>query len=132
MFRIYLWIDGEGFDPVAFDEKHGRLAGGSVGERKRLVGKRGEISPAYWRSEEIGDLTTHTLDDAVRSLLSRLRPVIREARQANGKRVMLEVVEMFREEDPGSVEGLFLSVESLAMLAEFGASLDVDIVCDLS
>ena len=59
MFRTYLWLDGEGFDPVAFQS----AAGGTVEKRYRMNQGAKEVTGTYWKSPDRRDLTVDNLDN---------------------------------------------------------------------
>jgi hypothetical protein len=126
MFRIYLSIDGETFDAGDFSRK----TGGRVAFRKRLGDGRTEAFGAYWSSVEVAGVPGDLVDSHVQRLLSQYRDAVVAVSHQPGVRVMLEIVQEYR--GPDSVAGLFLSRETLRLVADMQANLDVDIAQDLS
>jgi hypothetical protein len=121
----YVTIDGDGFDPDAFKA----IAGGTIGQRYRMSDGRKLKDRRFWKSPVRRHLTVHTLDDALRGLLLSLKPAIAEASQPFTPRVCAAIVqEVSRVRE---MSGIFLSRETLGVLAGLGAELDHDIVRDL-
>jgi hypothetical protein len=126
MFRLYVWVDGRSFDPARFRELHG----GEVASRKRMRDGLVETYGQYWRSAEISRVPAIRVDDELRVLLQRLSRALSTIPNDEGARVVVEVVQEYRNSD--SVAGLFLSAETLSLVAGVHASLDYDVVRDLS
>ena len=124
MFRTYLWLDGEGFDPVAFQS----AAGGTVEKRYRMNQGVKEVAGTYWKSPDRRDLTVHSLDSELRELLLHFRPIIiGTIPPAPSIRVCAEVVQEY-DNHGVDVSGAFFSHATLQLLAELRADLDIDIV----
>jgi Domain of unknown function (DUF4279) len=125
MHRIYIRIDGEGFDPDRFHDEHGKALGGSVGVTKR-VGADGtqELARTNWKSEIVQSRSGDPEDELMKLLL-KLNPVLFDLRDKQNIRVIAQVVQDVSRHDEAS--GLFLPREAIQLLAEVGASFDFDI-----
>ena len=123
MFRTYIWLEGEGFDPVAFQS----AAGGTVEKRYRMNQSVKELAGTYWKSPERRDLTVHDLDNELRELLLHFRPIIETLPPVPSVRVCAEVVQEYDNRSV-DVSGAFFSHATLRLLAELRADLDFDIV----
>ena len=86
MFRTYVWLDGDGFDPVAFQS----AAGGSVEKTYRMSQGVREEAGALWKSPERRDLTAHNVDEELRGLLLQFRPMIERISPAQSLRICAE------------------------------------------
>jgi len=95
-----------------------------------MSGGVAEVSGTYWRSDEVSGVAADRVDAELRTLLRRLGPAVRAVSGDASVRVMVEVVQEYRDDD--SVAGLFLSIETVRLMADMRANLDVDIVLDLS
>src|SRR5262249_32584273 len=126
MFRLYVWMDGEGFDPVRFREAYG----GEVSSRRRISDGLVKSAGQYWQSAELSGVPAARVEDELRGLLRRLEPALKTVSDAQGMRIVIEVVQEYRDSD--SVAGLFLSAVTLRIIAGMRASVDLDIVRDLS
>jgi hypothetical protein len=125
MHRIYIRIDGEGFDPDRFQVEHGKELGGSVGVTKRVrADGTQELARTNWKSEIVQSRSADT-EDELTKLLLKLRPILINLRERQDIRVTAQVVQDVSRFDEAS--GLFLPRETIQLLAEVGASFDFDI-----
>lgn len=124
MFRAYIWIDGETFDPAAFQRFLPKDACGTVEKRKQIVDGVVIQGATYWKSEVVtaaGFLPESSLE----VLLRRYAEAMPQARVLNATRVVLEVVIEYSEgQEP---QGLFLTEELVQLLARVGAAIDIDV-----
>jgi hypothetical protein len=125
MYRIYIRIDGEGFNPDRFQDEHGKELGGSVGVTKRVRGDgTQELARTNWKSEIVQSRSGDP-EDALLKLLLKLRPTLVDMRDDKNMRVIAQVVQDVSRRDEAS--GLFLPREAIQLLADVGASFDFDI-----
>jgi hypothetical protein len=125
MHRIYIRIDGEGFDPDRFQDEHGKELGGSVGVTKRVrADGTQELARTNWKSEIVQSRSGDP-EDELTKLLIKLRPILINMRERQDIRVTAQVVQNVSRFDEAS--GLFLPRETIQILAEVGASCDFDI-----
>jgi hypothetical protein len=93
---------------------------------------RGNTDEVWWNWKTVSeDAQEDAVEEAVLAMLLKYRPffdAIKEHRGAEAD-VYLEVVQYFNENERPS--GLYLSTESLSLLSELGAALDVDAVPDV-
>jgi hypothetical protein len=125
MHRIYIRIDGEGFNADRFQDEHGKKLGGSVGVTKRVCADgTQESAPTNWKSEIVQSRSGNP-EDELTKLLLKLRPILISMRDKQNVRVLAQVVQDVSRHDEAS--GLFLPREAIQLLAEVGASFDFDI-----
>jgi hypothetical protein len=125
MVTVYFWIDGEGFDPDDFQSGLAVDLRGTVESRKRMVDGRVERYGRNWKSEVRTPVSDEPEEELVR-LLSRYGAELVRARAKNATRIMAEIVSEY-----GSLEdigGFYFSAETIRLLAEFGVSVDIDVV----
>jgi hypothetical protein len=125
MHRIYIRIDGEGFDPDRFQAEHGKDLGGSVGVTRRVAtdGTQ-ELARTNWKSEIVQSRSGDP-EDELTKLLLKLRPVLIAMRDKQDIRVIAQVVQDVSRHVEAS--GVYLPREAIQLLAEVGASFDFDI-----
>jgi hypothetical protein len=125
MHRIYIRIDGEGFNADRFQDEHGKELGGSVGVTKR-VGADGtqELARTNWKSE-IVQLRSGDPEGELTKLLLQLKPVLLAKKDKQDIQVIAQVVQDVSRHDEAS--GVFLPREAIQLLADVGASFDFDI-----
>jgi hypothetical protein len=125
MHRIYIRIDGEGFDPDRFQDEHGKELGGSVGVIKRVCADgTHEVARTNWKSEIVQSRSGDPEDDLTKLLL-QLKPVLLAIKDKQDIRVIAQVVQDVSRHDEAS--GVFLPREAIQLLADVGASFDFDI-----
>ena len=125
MHRIYIRIDGDGFDPDRFQDEHGKELGGSVGVTKRMrADGTQELARTNWKSEIVQSRSGDP-EDELTQLLLKLKPILSSLRDKPSIRVIAQVVQDVSRQDEAS--GLFLPREAIQLLAEIGASFDFDI-----
>ena len=125
MHRIYIRIDGDGFDPDRFQDEHGKELGGSVGVTKRVrADGTQELARTNWKSEIVQSRSGDP-EDELTQLLLKLKPILSSMRDKSNIRVIAQVVQDVSRQDEAS--GLFLPREAIQLLAEIGASFDFDI-----
>lgn len=122
--RVYIWIEGENFSPKEFQGKVDCAFTGTVAYRKKL--KKGTVQKTreHWKSPfyEVNDQ-----QDAVKKiheLITRLRPALLEI-QDRTTIICAEIVCHYSGSDDGH-GGIYLPRETIQLLSEIGASLDVD------
>jgi hypothetical protein len=125
MHRIYIRIDGEGFDPDRFQAEHGKELGGSVDVIKRVrADGTQEVARTNWKSEIVQSRSGDP-EDELTKLLLKLKPVLLALKDKQDIRVIAHVVQDVSRQDEAS--GVFLPREAIQLLAEVGASFDFDI-----
>ena len=129
MFRLFVLIDGPNFDPDHFQNAIGGSLGGVVRSRKRMRNGVVELADKYWRSGAVEGTSGHP-EEQLQKLLERLKPGLMKIGNVPGIRILAELVVQF--DDLDSVHGFFFSPETIELLAEVGAGLDVDFVQRLS
>lgn len=125
MFRVYIWIDGNGFDPDQFQGKYGASLGGTVHARKKMRDGAVEISEKYWKSEVLEPISAHP-EDELNRLMVKLKPALLSVKNIPNVRVVAEIVEEVGDVD--SMSGFFFSDMTIQLLAEVGACVDIDLV----
>ena len=119
MLRVYLRIDGEEFDPAAFQA----AAGGSVEPFFRMDAGVRKVTGQFWKSPEVSNLLSQDVDAALFDLLCEFTPAI-ESLNATEVCVSAEVVQLI--DETGDVCGALFTARTLQLLAKVGGSLDVD------
>lgn len=130
-FEIYVAVGGEHFDATAFLSK-----ANAPGARTKEIGHLGaKIRPdlikrwVIWESERV--VGSSNPGDDVKNLLRQHRGLL--PLLANEDRTKIECwVEIVAYFDEGEVpRGFSFDAATIALLSEFGASLDIDAVYDL-
>jgi hypothetical protein len=125
MHRIYIRIDGEGFNPDRFQDEYGKEFGGSVGVTKRVrADGTQELARTNWKSEIVQSRSGDP-EDELTKLLIKLRPILIAMREEKDVRVIAQVVQDVSRHNEAS--GVYLPREAIELLAEVGASFDFDI-----
>jgi hypothetical protein len=125
MLTFYVWIDGKEFSPDDFQRTHGAKIGGNVKKRKFARSSAVNQEEKYWQSDVL-QCDVGELDDAIRTLLLKLQPSLREIRDIPTLRIVMEIVQRYR--GIGSVHGFYFSPQTIQMLAESDIAVDIDIV----
>jgi hypothetical protein len=125
MFRIYIWIDGVDFDPDKFQNTLDEALKGTVALRKRIRDGIVENSGKYWKSEVL-EVTSGHPEEKLNDLLIRFKSELLSIKNTQSARIVVELVAEY--DDPSLVRGFFFSEQTIQLLAEVGAALDIDVV----
>lgn len=122
--RIYVSVQGKTFNPGEFHKSVKPPLIGHVRRRKHGGKPLTDVPLEYWSTAEIE--VTGDLDLALAGLLEKLLPAFPPSRCAAELEVMAHIViEFMHGEEP---KGLFLSRNTIRLLGEVGAQLDIDAV----
>ena len=124
-FKIYICIEGAGFDPVAWNAALVDSLKGSVLERKKLSDKS-HNQRTYWESKELIPATGYP-EDALLELLSRYQQVLLQLLGAgDAVKISAQIVQEHKEDE--SPRGFYASSQLVEVLASLRADLDLDII----
>lgn len=122
--RTYLSVQGGSFNPSDFHLR----AGGHMRRRRHSGSPLTNLPLEYWASA-VTLTEPHEVDASLSSLLTGLVPLLTGVAKMEGILILAHVVLEFDQgEEPA---GLHFSEETIQMLSEIGAALDVDAVPQL-
>lgn len=127
-FKVYVWIDGDQFDPKGFNDSLGANLKGAARTGSRLVGGRALEGRSYWMSEVV-NAHPEAPEESLTKLLTTLKPELARICDLPGIRIVAELVVRYEDTDP--LRGFYFSRKLIDILAEVGASVDVDVVRNL-
>lgn len=122
---IYVYIDGELFDSEAFLKKLDSSCKGSISSQKQIKNGVVQVLRKYWQSESY-EVDQGNLDNGLCTLISRYKESALIAEGYGGTRIIVSVVIEYKSQD--NIRGFFLAKETLQLLSELGASLDIDVI----
>lgn len=126
--RIYVWIDGDNFDAKQFNDSLNAESRGEIKQRKRVESGHVVAAGTYWMSR-VSEAEGNLLDVAVCKLVKSIKENLLPLSKKSGVRIVLEVAAEYDDAEP--LRGYFLSRESIELLSEIGAGLDIDVVRSL-
>ena len=119
---VYLYIDGEDFDPDSFCKGLGPKLKGEIKQKKRAVSGSGE---KYWKSKEIQVELTSNVKDCLYDLLVSYKSALLSLDSIENKRIFAEIVVRYNDLD--SLGGFYFPQKLLCLLTEVGAEVDIDV-----
>lgn len=125
-YRVYVWIESKGFDPEKFRNSLRNDLRGRTAYRKEI--KDGVVHQIrnHWKSDEI-EITTDDAKEPVyrlHSLLQQLKPDLLTLTEYPELTITAEIVVRYSE--PSQVGGVFIPKDTIKLLSDVGACLDID------
>ena len=124
MYRVYVWIDGQGFDPDRFQAESGASLGGTVGITKKLQNGNVICSRTYWKTEILRSISGHP-EVELMELLLKLKLTIAQMKDRQNIRITAEIVQDISSYNEAN--GIFIPSGVIQILAELGAGFDFDL-----
>jgi hypothetical protein len=123
--RTYISIQGSSFNPQEFDAQGGSTIGGEVRKRKHTGAPLTNVPLDFW-SSKVSQGSSDDVSQRLAILLKEVAPFVVRLSDRSGLRIYAHVVLEFDQgEEPA---GLFFSTETIALLNDVGAELDIDAV----
>ena len=124
-FKIYISVEGPGFDPGVLNSKLAHSLKGNIRERKNLS-EKSRNQRIYWESKELV-VTSGFPEDALLDLLSNYESAFLLVLAESGDiKISAQIVEKRAEGE--SPRGFFVSSSLIEILARLRADLDMDII----
>lgn len=121
--RTYIWIEGKNFSPKTFQSQLDKSLRGTVEWRKRVRDGVVERVREHWKSPFLVAGDHEKAIKNLHDLISQLRPKLIEIKN-DDIIIMAEVVSYCHRSN--EVQGFYLPTETINLLSEVGASLDID------
>ncbi len=126
-YQVYIWVDGNNFDPDRFNKSLDADNQGLVLYRKRVENGEVEKYGQYWKSNDV-DVHVDRPEESLENLLRLLRIDLLKIKDIPSIRIVAEFVVIYNTND--STRGFFFSPTTIQLLDEIGAGLDLDIYND--
>lgn len=126
MYRLYVRLSGDNFDCGDFHERHGHDLGGRIHVTKR---KRDDVVQdvgCLWHSEsqELG--SSAEIDEKIIELANRIKGPLEAYCATRGRPDICMILVWYYAHHEGP-RGVFLSAESIQVLAQLNAGFDYDL-----
>jgi len=120
-----MFIDGDEFDPYEFQKNAPAGFSGEVKQRKYNSRSPSAPPTPFWKSADVITKSNRPEIDLL-EVLRNFRPIILSLKNRNGLRIMATLVIEYEEGD--EPRGLFFDCETIGLLNEINAQLDIDAV----
>ncbi|MGI9303461.1 MAG: hypothetical protein ACR2RB_12250 [Gammaproteobacteria bacterium] len=121
--RVSVWIEGKEFSPEEFQSNLDEPLQGTIEYRKKLEDGIVQRTREHWKSPIYEAKNHKGAITKIHELISQLRPALQKIKHENTT-VCAELVSHCG--DSGEAHGFYLPLDTIALLAEVGASLDID------